>query len=292
MKPTAIASKDHQVQPVRRAPTVRAIVTAAAVAAAAAGCTTQVPAAAPPPPSTPAAAPSPPSTVAAAPSPPSAAAVAPKASYPSMAPVEQYLIADRDAEIALARSAAPAKISDDATVYVLARRGYEKVVDGKNGFVCFVDRSWQSDFDDPEFWNPNERSPTCMNAPAARSVLPTELRRTDLALAGLGREQILERVKDAIAKKELAQPEIGAMSYMMSKQQHINGRIAHWHPHLMFYMPGDMNPSAWGANLPSGTAVYGGGEDLPGGGRMPWTIFFVPVPMWSDGTVAEVSAHH
>ena len=82
------------------------------------------------------------------------------------------------------------------------------------------------------------------------------------------------------------------MSYMMSKQQYLNDGAAHWHPHLMFYMPGDMNGSAWGANLPSGSAVYGGGEDLPGGGRLPATIFFVPVPDWSDGTVAEVHEHH
>jgi hypothetical protein len=59
---------------------------------------------------------------------------------------------------------------------------------------------------------------------------------------------------------------------------------------LMFYMPGEMNPSVWGANLPAGSAVFGGGEDLPGGGRMPWTLFFVPVPSWSDGTPAET--HH
>ncbi len=26
---------------------------------------------------------------------------------------------------------------------------------------------------------------------------------------------------------------------------------------------------------------------MPGGGRMPWTLFFVPVPKWSDGTPAD-----
>jgi hypothetical protein len=80
------------------------------------------------------------------------------------------------------------------------------------------------------------------------------------------------------------------MSYMMSKSQYLNDKSPHWHPHLMFYMPGEMNASVWGANLPAGSAVFGGGEDLPGDGRMPWTIFFVPVPSWSDGTPAE--GHH
>jgi hypothetical protein len=55
----------------------------------------------------------------------------------------------------------------------------------------------------------------------------------------------------------------------------------------MFYMPGDMDESVWGANLPGGSPVYGGGVELPGGGRLPWALFLVPVPKWSDGTAFE-----
>ena len=62
--------------------------------------------------------------------------------YPSMAPLEQYLIADRDAEISLARSAAPPSISEKAEVLVLTRHGYETAVQGTNGFVCVVGRGW------------------------------------------------------------------------------------------------------------------------------------------------------
>src|SRR5690348_15473360 len=65
------------------------------------------------------------------------------ASYPKMAPVDQYLM-DRTAEVALARTAAPASISHDATVVVLGRHGYETAVHGKNGFVCYVGRGWSS----------------------------------------------------------------------------------------------------------------------------------------------------
>jgi hypothetical protein len=214
----------------------------------------------------------------------------PSAGYPVMASLEEYLIADRDAEIALAQTAAPPAISKDAAVLVLTRQGYKEAVPGKNGFVCFVDRSWSSPFDDAEYWNPKKRGPTCMNAAAARSALPVIYRLTELALAGQSKDAILLRMKESIAKKEFGPPEIGSMSYMMSKSQYLNDSSAHWHPHLMFYMPGEMNGSAWGANLPAGSAVFGGGEDLPGGGRMPWTLFFVPVPSWSDGTPAE--AHH
>ena len=63
-----------------------------------------------------------------------------KTQYPKMAPLDQYLMADRNAEIALARSAAPESISGDAEVLVLGRQGYETAVKGKNGFVCIVER--------------------------------------------------------------------------------------------------------------------------------------------------------
>ncbi|MGA9353298.1 MAG: hypothetical protein WBV46_06370 [Terriglobales bacterium] len=65
--------------------------------------------------------------------------------YPKMAPVEEYMMADRDGEIALARTAAPESISQDADVMVLGRHGYETAVKGKNGFVCMVERSWTVD---------------------------------------------------------------------------------------------------------------------------------------------------
>ena len=63
-----------------------------------------------------------------------------------IAPIEQYLM-DRNAEIALARSAAPSSISAGAEILVLGRKGYETAVKGKNGFVCVVERSWMAPFE-------------------------------------------------------------------------------------------------------------------------------------------------
>jgi hypothetical protein len=209
-----------------------------------------------------------------------------KTTYSKMAPLAEYLM-DRDAEIALAKSAAPAPISDNATVLVLTTRGYEEAVAGKNGFVCLVERSWVGPFDAPEFWNPTGRAPECLNPPAARSALPVNLKRTEMALAGLSMEQMVARLKELVAQKAFPAPEIGAMSYMMSKHQHLSDAAGHWHPHLMFYVPGDMGPSVWGANLPGESPVYKDSEGvLPGGGYLPWTLFFVPVAKWSDGTSA------
>src|ERR1700683_2088101 len=126
-----------------------------------------------------------------------------KAPYPNMAPVDQYLIADRDAEIALARSAAPESISHDAEVMVLGRHGYEIAVKGKNGFVCIVERGWTAPIDDPNFWNPKLRGPLCLNPPAARTYLPLTMRKTELILAGRTKAQMFEGLDAAFGKQEL-----------------------------------------------------------------------------------------
>ena len=127
-----------------------------------------------------------------------------KAPYPSMAPLDQYLMEDRGSEIALARSAAPESISRDAEVLVLGRHGYETAIKGTNGFVCMVERSWTAPIDDPGFWNPKGRAPICLNAPAARSYLPRTIKKTDLILAGRTKAQMVEAIAAAVDKKGIA----------------------------------------------------------------------------------------
>ena len=132
-----------------------------------------------------------------------------KGPYPNMAPLDQYLM-DRDAEIAMARSAAPEAISRDADVLVLGRHGYETAVKGKNGFVCLVERAWMGSFDGDKFWNPKVRGPVCYNPPAARSILPMTYKRTEMVLAGQSKAQILDGMQD-ICKARAATP--GAWSH-------------------------------------------------------------------------------
>jgi hypothetical protein len=199
------------------------------------------------------------------------------AAYLKMAPLDQYLMADRDGEIALARSAAPESISHDAEVLVLGRHGYETAVKGKNGFVCMVQRSWTAGIDDPDFWNPKLRAPICFNPPAARSYLPLTIRKTELVLAGQSKAQMFDSIKAALDKKELPTPESGAMCYMMSKQGYLSDRDGHWHPHLMFFVA-QTDPLTWGANLPGSPILAS--EDTPD--RL--TVFLIPVAQWSDGT--------
>src|SRR5579884_1989072 len=78
--------------------------------------------------------------------------------YPAMAPVSAYLMPE-SAEIALARSAAPKSISDDAEVMVLRQDGYTTAATGTNGFLCIVERSWGAATTESFFWNPKIRAP-------------------------------------------------------------------------------------------------------------------------------------
>src|ERR1700722_1729304 len=151
----------------------------------------------------------------------------PAAAYPNMAPLAQYRM-DAQAEIALARSAAPPSISADADVMTLGDHGYETTAKGKNGFVCIVERSWANDFGDAEFWNPKVRAPICFNPISARSVLTTYLTQTSWLMAGASKAQMLERTKAAIAAGRIAPPPIGAMCYMMSKDGYLNDSGGHW----------------------------------------------------------------
>ncbi|MBZ5612850.1 MAG: hypothetical protein LAO23_02485 [Acidobacteriia bacterium] len=211
-----------------------------------------------------------------------------KAPYPSMAPLDQYLMTDRNAEIAMARSAAPEAISRDAEVLVLGRQGYETAVQGKNGFVCAVERGWMGPFDGDDaanFWNPKIRGPVCFNPPAARSILPLTYKRTEMILAGKSKAQIIDALKVAYEKKELPPLEPGAMSYMMSKEQYLSDGGDHrWMAHLMFYTP-LMDGAVWGADVSKSPLML---NPQFRGAPEPIDVFMVPAGWWSDGTADPV----
>ena len=213
-----------------------------------------------------------------------ARAQAEKVSYPAMAPLDQYLIADENSEVALARSAAPASISDGAEVMVLGRKGYSTSVKGTNGFLCLVERSWGAATDEPEFWNPKVRSPICFNPPAARSFAPIFLMKTKLVLAGKSKAEIVQATASAFDRKELPALESGAMCYMLSKRQYLSDQGMSWHPHLMFFVSGDAAKS-WGGNLPGSPVLAADDPEERA------TIFLVWVGKWSDGTPALTTEH-
>ena len=197
--------------------------------------------------------------------------------YPSMAPIAQYRM-ERDAEIALARTAAPASISGDAEVMVLGAKNFETAVKGKNGFVCVVGRAFAGPLSNPEFWNPKNRSPVCFNPAAVRSLWPYAVKQTGMALAGASKAQIIDAIKAAVAKKELGVPESGSMAYMMSKHAYLTDQGGHNLAHVMFELPRDGilkdDPDSFVSWDPA-----------------PVIEFNVPVGQWSDGTRVTASKH-
>jgi hypothetical protein len=207
-----------------------------------------------------------------------------KMPYGAMAPLEQYLIGDRQAEISFARSAAPPSISREADVLVLGRQGFQTAVKGTNGFACLVQRSWSANIDDVDFWNPRLRSPICFNPPAARSYMPLTIRRTELVLTGQSKDEMFASLSSAVEHGQLPTIEPNAMCYMMSKDGYLSTRDGRWHPHLMIFAP-LTDPTAWGAGM-AGSPVIAFTER-----HTHTSVFLIPVGHWSDGTPAPEQGH-
>ena len=204
----------------------------------------------------------------------------------TMAPLSQYLMSSQ-AEIALARSAAPAAVSNHATIVVLGAHGYAVAQKGQNGFTCIVERGWTQPFGAPKFWDVKVRSPICYNAAAARTVLAYTFKRTEMALAGASKAQIHDRIVAAIAANALPLPKPSSMAYMLSKSQYINDDVKAWYPHVMVFTPmGDSADAgaSWGADRRLSPVVFDSRDKMP----EPWACFFIPVAHWSDGTPAPV----
>jgi hypothetical protein len=198
----------------------------------------------------------------------------------AMDPIGPYLMADRNQEIALARTAAPASVATHASVMVLDRHGYVTATKGTNGFVCLVVRSWDNEFDAKSgvFWNPKFHAPFCLNAAGARFELPIYLLRTQWVIAGASQQEMAAREKAAWSAGKLHEPKAGAMCYMMSRRGNLGE--GPWHAHVMFYLP-HAQPASWGANL-KGVPIMSAVSDHA-------TIFFVLVPFWSDGTPSSAA---
>jgi hypothetical protein len=191
-----------------------------------------------------------------------------------------YLMKDRAAEIALARTAAPASITGKATILVLTPKGYVEAVHGTNGFTCGVMRSFTGDPTDKGFWNPRTTAPLCYNPPATRSILPNTLVKTNWAISGATTADLESRIKKAYAEKRFGMPAPGSMAYMLSPKQHLNDTAEpHWMPHLMFFYDRSVTAPAFGAGDEKDPMIAGNPD-------APVQTFLIPTRAWSDGTPA------
>jgi hypothetical protein len=156
-------------------------------------------------------------------------------------PLSDYLM-PREAEVALAKSAAPANISDRATVKVLTASGFQVAQTGDNGFVCMVMRGWSAPSYTPAqfrgiVYDATIRAPICFNAAASRTVIPYYELRSKLAMEGNTPDQIAAGVQAAHDKGKLPKRDTVSFAYMWSADQNLGPGIGAWHPHLMVFAP-------------------------------------------------------
>jgi hypothetical protein len=174
-------------------------------------------------------------------------------------PISEYMM-PQDAEIALARSAAPANVSDRATIKVLNESGYEVAIEGDNGFVCMVMRAWSAPtytpaaFLDFVYYAPL-RAPICFNPVATETMMLYYELRTELGLQGKNPDEIADGIEVAYAKGELPRIETVSFAYMWSADQDLGPGIGHWHPHMMVFTPYYEN-SMLGGNEFGGTLPF------------------------------------
>lgn len=195
-----------------------------------------------------------------------------EARYP---PLAEYLM-PQEQEIALARSAAPATISDHATIKVLTESGFNVAFEGENGFVCMVMRGWSAPTYTPvEFrelvYDPAVRAPICFNPEASRTVLPYYELRSKLGMAGKTPDEIATGLEAAYAQGELPQRVGVSFAYMWSADQNLGTGIGAWHPHVMVFAPYYDNAmvggNEFGSPLPQVTDDAG----------TPFTVVVIPV---------------
>lgn len=160
---------------------------------------------------------------------------------PKYPPLSGYMMAP-EAEVALAKSAAPGNISGRATIKILTATGYRVEAEGDNGFVCLVLRGWSAPTYTPSpfrdlVYDATVRAPICFNPAASRTVLPLQELRSRLAMEGNGPEQIAEGIEAAYAKGELPGMETVGFAYMWSADQNLGPGIGAFHPHVMVYAP-------------------------------------------------------
>jgi hypothetical protein len=197
------------------------------------------------------------------------------AQEPKYPPMIEYMMQQGD-EIALAQSAAPAEISDRATIEVLTSTGFRVVHTGDNGFVCMVMRGFTGA---PTFspaplrnlvFDSKTRAPICFNPQAVKTVLPYYEMRTRLGIAGKTPDEITQAIQSAYKDGTIPKRAPVSFAYMWSADQ-VLGPSGHWHPHMMVYVP-DYDNKMLGGN-PFAGPLPTVGDDA----GTPFAVLVIPV---------------
>ena len=194
---------------------------------------------------------------------------------PKYPPLNEYMMT-REAEVSLARSAAPDHISAHATVKILTTSGYRVAVQGENGFVCLVMRGWTAPTYTPApfrnfVYYSKLRAPICFDPVASRTVLPYYELRTKLGMEGKDPDAIARGVETAYALGKLPKREGVSFAYMWSANQDLGPGIGAWYPHMMVFAPYYTN------SMLGGNTFRGSMPIVTDDAGTPFTVCVVPV---------------
>jgi hypothetical protein len=133
-------------------------------------------------------------------------------------------------EIALAKSAAPAIVSDSAEIWVLGKRGYEKTITGTNGYGCIVQRGMGG----------QSLIPRCDDPSGVANLFPIYQMIETMRADGRSYGDFRRQLADAYATGKLRPPTHGGFSYMYSGDAFFTtstGQRVEFTPHVMVYWP-------------------------------------------------------
>ncbi len=140
------------------------------------------------------------------------------------------LLLPRAREIALARSAAPPSVSGAARIWIFANGQYIVGDSGSGTAQCYVGRGW-----------PKALEPHCFDEEGARTIMPMEMRTSELLHAGASRDSVQRAIAAGLAAGKFRLPQRPAMSWMLSAAQELydddGTRVGPWRPHVMIYYP-------------------------------------------------------
>lgn len=194
------------------------------------------------------------------------AALTASAKDPKYPPFDAYMMPKAD-EIAFARSAAPASISDRATIKVLTKSGYEVASKGDNGFVCIVMRGWSAiaftQADSRKLaYDTSIQAPICFDPVGSRIILPAEEMRAQLGLQGMEPDAIPGELAMAYVLGKLPKIDGVSFAYMWSAGQNV-GVDGKWHPHMMIYAPYYKSEMLGGFRPDSGLPAVAANDGTP-----------------------------
>lgn len=176
--------------------------------------------------------------------------------------VSEFLMA-QDREIALARSAAPGRVSNDATIMVLKENGYATVIEGSNSFVCLVIRSWGNPTHDHKYmYEPKLIVPECLDENAVKTILPLQIFRAELGTKLTPPAEIEAAVTEGFRSGRFQRTQSVSFSYMLSAAMGMGDNTMP--AHIMIYLPDNYgNSTVGGFPYSERFIIVEGGADQP-----------------------------